>query len=1500
MNRNSKHLCKEQVKKRRSRKWYCKVSAVIAVIVALCTVQFLIMPVIAIENEQLVLDCPLNIHHHTEQCYDSDENLICGEADFVIHSHDENCYNEENELNCKLPNIDEHRHTENCYEEQQVLICTNEESHTHDDSCYETEKTLICEETAVLHTHDDTCYDKNGTLICGKLQITKHIHDDSCYKKLENSVSSSVKRDVMPLSNTDEGTQRSANCGYGEDGSIWWDKASSLQQVAVTGIEENTPYIIAGNSRRNVLTNTVIDGNMLEANRPGLGNASNYKSYEIWCFEKIDDKYRIYDGNGQYLKLQGQSLTLTSMDDASAFTVQQATLEEYTDCVTIESNGNYLNTFGDDSDYCSGWAGWSEADSGSCLQILDYNGEMQTANRVETVSSTNTVTNLFDYWVSQNKNDPDNVEADLNGKINQDHALKFVHGDQEGASVLNKWTGDGLNPLQGVVQNNLVDGYPVLSGNYQGEGTVSTESLEYLFNPAYESQGKQSFRNVNGLFSVDNEGYYSFDCKTQMAEFDKESHKFNVYDKPSLDGQFFPLNKAPEIMASTSQDSKLNHYFGMTITNRFLQENGGYTNEKRSTPTTFEFSGDDDVWVFIDGVLVGDVGGIHDMSSVNINFVTGEVEVGVVDGYEQPIKTTLKECYDAAGKSDITQWNDNGTYKDGTVHTLKFFFLERGNFDSNMKLKYNLTEVPQTGIKKINEYGEPVQGATLAVFAANSAYDLLYNKGGAVVDVPPDSELEYNENGDMIDSSGNILAQALYCGTTDENGELIFVDPDGKDYTINELGELFGDNFIIKEVKVPTGYRMVSSNVHLRIFQGTTQKIIMCDNTTDSGVRSATNYQVTATDAIYLRRPYNGSEAVEYCDMDGNPFGTLFAVVFKYTGEVDENGDAVGDFTSESSWTPLYGSDDDGYQLIDMSGGKSLLNASIEAAKKAQEYGNVCFNKSVSGNMKITMENLPGHISAYYDMLGEDELKNVQYLVCYYWTDQSSLKNATADNTYSVNSYPGTIDGVQYNGFGRSFGAEIQIPNLINDVFVQKLNEKGEKINGATFAMYQVKQLNDNTIQYLLEDGEYHTLSENAVISSNGEITDGEIRITPLKTDVTKSFEDGIHVGTVRFMNLTAGQYIIKEVNAPAGYSLNTSDIMVLVTKDTIYANAGTVDDGVTVGRGPGYLVSPLHEFASVGQINTTLSWVYAQMRISNESKSFADVGDASKIKDGYLMINNSNETTTDESKIFRTYLMYAKDNKGVAFNYVPNKIRNEGKDSDGYRRLFTTEGWPYYEIYQDYEYGSVEAEKLGATYDDLRGDELTNLFSRSTYIRVTDNQKTTLKVKNVNKSNEALSDAQFRLYRLNLQNENEYYAGYSENNVSWNTDVNTAMVVTTDTDGVAQAFNGLTNGEYYLEEVKPSNGYNKLNEPVKLIIDKATLTLSPRDPSDEQRAYVDEGVADENGLYTYTVTILSNKSAELPMAGGSGIFMYIAGGILLVTISVVCVCIKKRINKRQ
>ncbi len=1497
---------------------------------------------------------------------------ICTLPEVILHEHDFNCYNEIGELVCGMPAVRAHQHTQDCngicYIAEEIAIdetaltCEipeGEGAHLHslEQGCFDENMNIICPlEESFGHVHDIHCFGK-WELICG---MEEHDHTDECEIDPDDVT---LDKEIMMLANA------AGTWGYNPDGSIYWNKGNTWAQVSFSHIDSYTPYNIFGYEGNNLMGVEPYykDGfSYLKAipkeTFDGPAQAENFTQFEHWYFQKNQNsnEYYIYykDNNGinNYLvfgeagpemwgHFSRQIVLTQDINSATAFNVETCTDSSFPNHIVIskmiDEKTYYLNSYFGDKPLSNGntthWQAYTECSEGSYIKLARYSNNEKTAQRLPTVTSSNTIINLFDYWIASDGSEgqfmpDDNFNDEHNNTgINKNHTLLFVRKGIDsvpiGNKFVNSWVDENQPPLYGIVANTLgADGYPHLS-----EVTGSSESLAYLFDPQLSHPGKATYRRVDGLLRNDEQGYYFFDSKQTMAEYNSDKNEIYIYNTPGIKeretdanttGHFFPFNQAPEVMEAARDSQLINHYFGMTITTRFLQKNGGYTSLNQQIPTSFHFSGDDDVWIFIDDVLVGDCGGIHDACSVDIDFSTGVVNVYNNARPDNGIPTTIRDAFEAAGKTydnPEKSWNGN-TFADDTTHTLKFFYLERGNYSSNLELKYNLIDIPETSIYKVNQYGEVVPGAKFAVYAADANYNMLNNKDGTPVTEPANPK--YNTYGDMVDDNNNVKAKALYTGVTDSFGEMIFEDRnEHTPLTIGELREMFGDCFILREIEVPDGYRVVSKDAWLRIWDNGNQSILSCVNTSKTGSRAASTLQVTATDTIWVNELGNATQKTyfETETVNGHtitkPTGLMFAVVLKYTGPTYENGDPMpGELGKNTNWTPIYGDDKHGYTLANVVDG-NIVAAAITAAKEMEARGNnIIFSVSPSCNMQLTLENLPGDITSYYRMLDKEHRNQTRYTVGFYWTDQPSLRTANSTNTFAVYSHKDDFIKANITGateFTRTFGANIQIPNLINKIFVQKIDEDSNLINGATFAIYEVEETADGIIfkNSVSINSEYNVDSTSGVITTDA----GAVLATPVATTTTSTLDDGIHVGTGEFVNLNDGKYIIKEIKSPPGYKLNKTNIMVLVTEDTIYANAGTDDDGVGVGRGPGYVVNTLNHFASKGDIDNTLTWIYAKMKISNPSTSFNDVGNPDIIK-GYISVNGTSETVEDADSdgVFKTYMMYTPSNVAsgthVAFNYYPNvekyNILGVTDALTQYRRIFTTSGWPYYELWQDYEWGSVHKTE-GANYDRWP-DEITNLFSRSTYIRVKDDEDSTLTVRKVNSDGNApLPGASFRLYRKDSLGVNEYYSRNAETDmVEWVSDEKAATVITTGEDGnPAEGFTHLKNGTYYLEETVAPAGYIPLSHPITVTInlakDKKIEATVPNGDNTINRPLGDNDLKTEldnsSNVYTFTVTVRNTVGHELPQTGGRGTQAYTVVGISIIAIAIALAIIKRR-----
>lgn len=775
---------------------------------------------------------------------------------------------------------------------------------------------------------------------------------------------------------------------------------------------------------------------------------------------------------------------------------------------------------------------------------------------VPTTSPSGTTINLFDYWV----NPDDHLSVSGSGGVNAGH--KFQFNDGKGDGPLNQWTG-GTSPRPGIVNNTLSDGYPKLSE------ALGDESLRYLFDSSAQT-GKTSHFGVTGLLKVQG-GYYVYDSSENYAAYNADKNAFDIYGTWGIDkvgdsshqGQFFPFDAADKVFkeengqlvqtgikADNTGDSRynggkpVNHHFGLSMSTRFVQPNGGLANGKDAM--TFEFAGDDDVWVFIDDVLVGDIGGIHTRAELTINFQTGEITVnGSANG-------TLRSKFQAAGKGGSAEnWNSN-TFADGTNHTLKFFYLERGATDSNMKLKFNLVTVPESDIIKFDQDGKFVQGAEFKLYKTDKDFQ----------------------------TEGKLLGS----GTTDETGRLTLTNDD--DNGVINFDDLYNKNhgnkyYLLKETCVPEGYRssltatggsMQLEYVPASAENGAGGVIINRGGMDADSVVWKTGAFAGAKETITAPvNVYKANDDLMKSDETVNlKSGILFAVVLK------RDKSANADIKNQNNWYAVSGdpSTGMGYTLAE----KPSKAGAIEAAKKDLH----AFTLNTSGQYQVEIPYLPGDISSYYYMLSGDARKDAEYTVAIYHTTESSIANAKPENTVHVYS-DGIADGTN---FKRQFATRLLVTNIQNRLFVQKTDTEGKPVDGAKFALYKADQVK---------------MDANGKVMLNGEQTPFDTLTTGLVGNPVPLEGAGIFPNTSDGNRpLVKGTYFLKEVSAPKGFLLNDTLTKVIVDDYGVHADAGTADDGVSTFVGPGALMKSLGQFGAEGDIDNTLTWIKGQRQTSD------------------------------------------------------------------------------------------------------------------------------------------------------------------------------------------------------------------------------------------------------------------------------------------------------------
>ncbi|SCY01980.1 LPXTG-motif cell wall anchor domain-containing protein/fibro-slime domain-containing protein [Pseudobutyrivibrio sp. AR14] len=361
---------------------------------------------------------------------------------------------------------------------------------------------------------------------------------------------------------------------------------------------------------------------------------------------------------------------------------------------------------------------------------------------------------------------------------NANNALIFHDGGDiitNGSAYYQPWnrcntnsSTDNPTAFQGIVGNTLSNNMPTF--NYAVAPLFDPDS--WLFssrtgaNTSWDRKDDVlAYKNVAIPFYFEN-GYYTFDSKVNDYRFDEPNNRMTRTQRNDSEGQFWPFS-----------GTKDEPHFGMNLQVNFnIAENGKDDNGK---DTVFEFSGDDDVWVFIDNKLALDIGGIHGVVSGRINFATGDC---IVDSAARSVvnngSQSRTNLYTNVLGYKTVEEGRKALAKGG--HTLTFFYLERGASLSNCKITFNFKN--QNIAVPTDVYFNKADGAGRALAGAEFG---LYGEA--------DTECK---------------GTALYTATSDSTGKVLFSNVEAGTY-------------YMKEMTAPKGYRVSKTIYVVEVVNGT-------------------------------------------------------------------------------------------------------------------------------------------------------------------------------------------------------------------------------------------------------------------------------------------------------------------------------------------------------------------------------------------------------------------------------------------------------------------------------------------------------------------------------------------------------------------------------------------------------------------------------------------------------------------------------------------------------
>lgn len=321
--------------------------------------------------------------------------------------------------------------------------------------------------------------------------------------------------------------------------------------------------------------------------------------------------------------------------------------------------------------------------------------------------------------------------VDSTDNVNAPVPLYFgdlLHTSQAGGNGNLSWYWKGANVAfgpnketaskdvaQGIVGKNLDDGNLITSYTNENGDPVK---VPFFNEDAYHNQSKymRFYNNLQFPFTktTNDKGVstYSFDSAKNTVYYDYDNKKIvrkddlKIHDA-SKDNSigYFPFNSTDP---DQSAKDNLNYGFGTQFTIPFTVTETGKNVD--GSEMEFNFTGDDDVWVYIDGALVLDMGGAHNKAEGKINFAKQEATIrtgtsnaklgnSLTVGGRTPAEpngnTTVKFeniMVKKSGSEPVTL--DKYMKKSGTVHELKMYYMERGMWNSNMSISYSFVPLP--------------------------------------------------------------------------------------------------------------------------------------------------------------------------------------------------------------------------------------------------------------------------------------------------------------------------------------------------------------------------------------------------------------------------------------------------------------------------------------------------------------------------------------------------------------------------------------------------------------------------------------------------------------------------------------------------------------------------------------------------------------------------------------------------------------------------------------
>lgn len=397
----------------------------------------------------------------------------------------------------------------------------------------------------------------------------------------------------------------------------------------------------------------------------------------------------------------------------------------------------------------------------------------------------------------------------------------------------------------------------------------------------YNSNGKNEYKVLADVLEskfiplMNAEGSWNY--KTLLNKYFQLSSSANAKNNVSFPASYDETQKPLNNMYNIDYDNPTDFFFGMNMHMEFMQPKDGLTGPDGKQQMIYYFTGDDDVWIFIDGKLFLDLSGIHRHVGGKIDFVEGKVYYYALDLSKGDVSDDAYKIVtfeQILGSKDGL--NDKGTFVNYSEHTLDFYYMERGSGSSVCRMNFNLPLLQKNRISVTKQLDKNLDDAL-----GNPAFRFqVYKEGGQELLIAPGTP--YN----ICDETGKVLST----GTTDANG--IFTIHAGETAVFANIPENSGRYFVreLIEESIASQY----GEVHV---SGTTETVNA--QNVKIGEDSFQSYDSPVKDMS------DGSTAFRFTnDVDVTKYGRL--VIEKQVSDDSETpADRVFSFTLTIDGTPI-------------------------------------------------------------------------------------------------------------------------------------------------------------------------------------------------------------------------------------------------------------------------------------------------------------------------------------------------------------------------------------------------------------------------------------------------------------------------------------------------------------------------------------------------------------------------------------------------------------------